>query len=159
ARRDLRSRRPFAVRFDRSRDRPSAPLRERRIAREAAGGRIRSRADRLSEPHLAFRLVAELESLRLPRAAERTVARIRSLRAAPPRARRRESVDGSQPHRRGPEEMTRAAVILAGGAGTRLRPLSSDENPKQFLKLFDGQSLLQKTFARVRRVLEPRHIF
>ena len=34
-----------------------------------------------------------------------------------------------------------AAVILAGGAGTRLRPLSSDENPKQFLKLFDGKSL------------------
>ncbi|HEX7708279.1 MAG TPA: mannose-1-phosphate guanylyltransferase [Thermoanaerobaculia bacterium] len=49
--------------------------------------------------------------------------------------------------------MQRAAVILAGGAGTRLRPLSSDENPKQFLKLFDGESLLQKTWARVRRLL------
>ena len=49
--------------------------------------------------------------------------------------------------------MKRAAVILAGGAGTRLRPLSSDENPKQFLKLFDGQSLLQKTFARLERLL------
>jgi mannose-1-phosphate guanylyltransferase len=49
--------------------------------------------------------------------------------------------------------MQRAAVILAGGAGTRLRPLSSDENPKQFLKLFDGESLLQKTWARLRRLL------
>jgi mannose-1-phosphate guanylyltransferase len=55
--------------------------------------------------------------------------------------------------------MTRAAVILAGGAGTRLRPLSSDENPKQFLKLFDGRSLLQLTFDRARRLLPPETIF
>jgi mannose-1-phosphate guanylyltransferase len=55
--------------------------------------------------------------------------------------------------------LTRAAVILAGGAGTRLRPLSSDENPKQFLKLFEGQSLLQKTFARAAQLLPAEHIF
>ena len=55
--------------------------------------------------------------------------------------------------------MTRAAVILAGGAGTRLRPLSSDENPKQFLKLFDGKSLLQLTWERVSRLLPPEAIF
>ncbi|MFL6247089.1 MAG: mannose-1-phosphate guanylyltransferase [Thermoanaerobaculia bacterium] len=53
----------------------------------------------------------------------------------------------------------RAAVILAGGAGTRLRPLSSDENPKQFLKLFDGRSLLQLTFARIARLLPPASIY
>ncbi len=53
----------------------------------------------------------------------------------------------------------RSAVILAGGAGTRLRPLSSDDNPKQFLKLFDGESLLQKTFTRVARLLPPEAIF
>ncbi len=46
--------------------------------------------------------------------------------------------------------MKRIALILAGGAGTRLRPLSSDDNPKQFLRIFDGQSLLQKTFVRAR---------
>ena len=46
--------------------------------------------------------------------------------------------------------MKRIALILAGGAGTRLRPLSSDENPKQFLRIFVGQSLLQKTAARLR---------
>ena len=45
--------------------------------------------------------------------------------------------------------MKRAAVILAGGAGTRLYPLSSEENPKQFLAVFGGRSLLQKTFARL----------
>ena len=55
--------------------------------------------------------------------------------------------------------MTRAAVILAGGAGTRLRPLSSDENPKQFLKLFDGLSLIQLTWNRLRRILPPEAIF
>lgn len=55
--------------------------------------------------------------------------------------------------------MKRAAVILAGGAGTRLRPLSSDENPKQFLKLFDGKSLLQLTWARLARLLPPEAIF
>jgi len=55
--------------------------------------------------------------------------------------------------------MTRAAVILAGGAGTRLRPLSSDENPKQFLKLFDGKSLIQLTFDRLARMLPPESIF
>ena len=55
--------------------------------------------------------------------------------------------------------MTRAAVILAGGAGTRLRPLSSDENPKQFLKLFDGKSLIQLTFDRLVRMLPPESIF
>lgn len=54
--------------------------------------------------------------------------------------------------------MKRAAVILAGGAGTRLRPLSSDENPKQFLPLFDGRSLLQKTYARARRLTKSVYI-
>jgi mannose-1-phosphate guanylyltransferase len=51
--------------------------------------------------------------------------------------------------------MTRAAVILAGGAGTRLRPLSSEENPKQFLRLFGGRSLLELTWDRIARLL-PR---
>ena len=55
--------------------------------------------------------------------------------------------------------MKRAAVILAGGSGSRLRPLSSDENPKQFLMLFEGRSLLQKTWSRVRRLLPPEAIF
>jgi mannose-1-phosphate guanylyltransferase len=55
--------------------------------------------------------------------------------------------------------VTRACVILAGGAGTRLRPLSSDENPKQFLKIFDGKSLLQLTFARAARLLPPEAIY
>jgi len=55
--------------------------------------------------------------------------------------------------------MKRAAVILAGGAGTRLRPLSSDENPKQFLRIFSGRSLIQMTFARVARLVERDAIY
>jgi mannose-1-phosphate guanylyltransferase/mannose-6-phosphate isomerase len=39
-------------------------------------------------------------------------------------------------------------IILAGGGGTRLWPLSCDDFPKQFLHFGDGISLLQKTVQR-----------
>jgi len=38
------------------------------------------------------------------------------------------------------------AVILAGGSGTRLWPLSRERYPKQFLKIADGKSMIQNTF-------------
>ncbi len=41
------------------------------------------------------------------------------------------------------------AVILAGGGGTRLHPLSRPEQPKPFLPLLGAQSLLQGTVARL----------
>ncbi|MEA2163021.1 MAG: mannose-phosphate guanylyltransferase [Thermoanaerobaculia bacterium] len=53
----------------------------------------------------------------------------------------------------------RTALILAGGAGTRLRPLSSDDNPKQFLRIFDGVSLLEKTVQRVAPLVSQDSIF
>ena len=40
-------------------------------------------------------------------------------------------------------------VILAGGGGTRLWPLSRPETPKPFLPLLGAESLLQRTVARV----------
>ena len=40
-------------------------------------------------------------------------------------------------------------IILSGGAGTRLWPLSTAERPKQFLPLVGDSSLLHQTFARV----------
>ena len=40
-------------------------------------------------------------------------------------------------------------VILAGGSGTRLWPLSRQSYPKQFSKLFEGMSLFQQTALRM----------
>ena len=43
-------------------------------------------------------------------------------------------------------------VLLSGGAGTRLWPVSREAHPKPFMQLADGQSLLQKTFIRAARL-------
>ena len=40
-------------------------------------------------------------------------------------------------------------LILSGGSGTRLWPVSREAYPKPFIKLPDGQSLLQKTLGRL----------
>jgi len=45
-------------------------------------------------------------------------------------------------------------IILAGGGGTRLFPLSRQGYPKQFLKLGDGDSLLAQTVQRFLPVVE-----
>lgn len=47
--------------------------------------------------------------------------------------------------------MSRYAVILAGGSGTRLWPLSRRKAPKQVRALLDDATLLQKTYRRVRQ--------
>lgn len=39
-------------------------------------------------------------------------------------------------------------VILSGGSGSRLWPVSREAHPKPFIKLADGDSLLQKTYRR-----------
>ncbi len=39
-------------------------------------------------------------------------------------------------------------VILSGGTGSRLWPLSREGHPKPFIKLFDGETLLQKAYHR-----------
>src|SRR5262245_35955198 len=41
------------------------------------------------------------------------------------------------------------ALLLSGGGGTRLWPVSTDAVPKQFLKLFGQRSLYQRTIVRV----------
>jgi mannose-1-phosphate guanylyltransferase / mannose-6-phosphate isomerase len=43
-------------------------------------------------------------------------------------------------------------VILSGGAGTRLWPVSRSAYPKPFMRMHDGESLLYKTLARALRV-------
>lgn len=44
--------------------------------------------------------------------------------------------------------MSLIPVILSGGAGSRLWPVSRESHPKPFIRLSDGQSLLQKAFLR-----------
>ena len=39
-------------------------------------------------------------------------------------------------------------TILCGGAGSRLWPVSRETHPKPFIRLADGESLLQKAFLR-----------
>src|SRR6185503_14447475 len=43
-------------------------------------------------------------------------------------------------------------AILCGGAGSRLWPVSRELHPKPFIRLADGQSLLQKAFLRGARL-------
>jgi len=50
------------------------------------------------------------------------------------------------------------SIILAGGVGTRLWPLSREYYPKQFIHL-DGHSLFQKTYERAIRLSDPDGIF
>lgn len=43
-------------------------------------------------------------------------------------------------------------MVLSGGSGTRLWPLSVDARPKQFVPLFGKESLFQHTMSRARRL-------
>lgn len=43
-------------------------------------------------------------------------------------------------------------VILSGGAGTRLWPVSRRAHPKPFMQLSDGESLAEKTWLRAREI-------
>jgi len=49
-------------------------------------------------------------------------------------------------------------IILCGGNGTRLWPLSRTLMPKQFVKLFEGESLFQKTVTRNQKVCNSQFI-
>ncbi|MFH1353679.1 MAG: sugar phosphate nucleotidyltransferase [bacterium] len=50
-------------------------------------------------------------------------------------------------------------VIMAGGGGTRLWPLSRQSKPKQFLDLGTGRTLLEDTFNRARTITPENNIY
>jgi len=50
------------------------------------------------------------------------------------------------------------ALILVGGSGTRLWPLSRNGFPKQFLALGEGKSLLQRTVDRCLHFVKPKDL-
>ena len=49
-------------------------------------------------------------------------------------------------------------VILSGGIGNRLWPLSRETHPKPFIKLEDGESLIQKTYLRAVNISDVNEV-
>jgi len=50
------------------------------------------------------------------------------------------------------------AVVMAGGTGKRLWPLSRQARPKQVLKLLEGRTLLRRCFERLNGIFDQRNI-
>jgi mannose-1-phosphate guanylyltransferase len=50
------------------------------------------------------------------------------------------------------------AIVMAGGTGKRLWPLSRRKRPKQVLKLLDGHTLLRRCFERLVPIFDLRNI-
>ncbi|MBU0531497.1 MAG: sugar phosphate nucleotidyltransferase [Candidatus Uhrbacteria bacterium] len=51
------------------------------------------------------------------------------------------------------------AVILAGGGGTRLWPMSREDRPKQFFSLISEEPLVRDTYRRLLRWFDAKDIF
>lgn len=51
------------------------------------------------------------------------------------------------------------SVIMAGGVGARFWPLSRKQTPKQLLKIFNDNSLIQDTVKRLKGIIKPSETF
>ena len=50
-------------------------------------------------------------------------------------------------------------VIICGGFGTKLWPVSREHRPKHFLPLIDGKSLFQMNYEALRTHFNPEKIY
>lgn len=50
-------------------------------------------------------------------------------------------------------------LIMAGGAGTRLFPRSTEKLPKQFQKIIGEKTLIEQTYDRVKKTVDDDHIY
>ena len=55
--------------------------------------------------------------------------------------------------------VSRYALIMAGGQGTRFWPYSTEKKPKQFLDIIGGSSLIEQTYDRLKEFILPENIF
>ena len=51
------------------------------------------------------------------------------------------------------------ALVMAGGGGTRLWPLSRQARPKQMLRLIGDQTMFQMSVRRLQPLLAPDHVY
>ena len=55
--------------------------------------------------------------------------------------------------------MNKYALILAGGKGTRLWPISTERKPKQFLNLYGNEIMINETIRRIEAIFDYENIF
>lgn len=55
--------------------------------------------------------------------------------------------------------MRRIAVVLAGGSGSRLYPISTEDKPKQFLKLLSNNMMIEDTIDRISDIYDHESIY
>ena len=50
-------------------------------------------------------------------------------------------------------------VLLAGGKGTRLWPATTNDIPKQFLRIFDNNTMIEKIYNQLCNIYDKEDIY
>ena len=51
------------------------------------------------------------------------------------------------------------ALIMAGGIGSRFWPQSTEDMPKQFLKLLGEKTMIRMTYDRINELIPAENVF